>query len=72
MLNFELIIIDVEVGKGATRQDRAYRFTGTKAAQFKEAYINAFNQMEKQLNEQKRLPADTAALEAESYSLQGK
>jgi Rha family phage regulatory protein len=84
VLNFELIIIDVEVGKGATRQDRAYRitrdgfvflamgFTGTKAAQFKEAYINVFNQMEKQLNEQKRLPADTAALEAESYSLQGK
>ena len=70
-LNFEPMIIDVEVGKGATRQDRAYRitkdgfvylamgFTGAKAAQFKEAYINAFNQMEKQLHEQKHLPATT-------------
>ncbi|WP_349304770.1 Rha family transcriptional regulator [Marinomonas sp. A3A] len=84
VLNFELIIIDVEVGKGATRQDRAYRitrdgfvflamgFTGTKAAQFKEAYINAFNQMEKQLNEQKHLPATTdnlALAEKDKYQL---
>ncbi len=83
-LNFEPMIIDVEVGKGATRQDRAYRitrdgfvflamgFTGTKAAQFKEAYINAFNQMEKQLNEQKQLPAsteNTAVAEADKYQL---
>ncbi|WP_249411562.1 Rha family transcriptional regulator [Marinomonas sp. A3A] len=28
----------------------AMGFTGTKAAQFKEAYINALNQMEKQLH----------------------
>ena len=83
-LNFEEMIIDVEVGKGATRQDRAYRitrdgfvflamgFTGTKAAQFKEAYINAFNQMEKQLNEQKQLPATTdnlALAEKDKYQL---
>ncbi|ETI60373.1 Rha family transcriptional regulator [Marinomonas profundimaris] len=83
-LNFEEMIIDVEVGKGATRQDRAYRitrdgfvflamgFTGTKAAQFKEAYINAFNQMEKQLNEQKKLPATTdnlALAETDKYQL---
>jgi Rha family phage regulatory protein len=83
-LNFEEMIIDVEVGKGATRQDRAYRitrdgfvflamgFTGTKAAQFKEAYINAFNQMEKQLNEQKQLPATTdnlALAETDKYQL---
>ncbi|MEP7731464.1 Rha family transcriptional regulator [Marinomonas primoryensis] len=83
-LNFEEMIIDVEVGKGATRQDRAYRitrdgfvflamgFTGTKAAQFKEAYINAFNQMEKQLNEQKQLPAttdDLALAETDKYQL---
>ena len=83
-LNFEPMIIDVEVGKGATRQDRAYRitrdgfvflamgFTGTKAAQFKEAYINAFNQMEKQLNEQKQLPATTnnlALAETDKYQL---
>jgi Rha family phage regulatory protein len=83
-LNFEEMIIDVEVGKGATRQDRAYRitrdgfvflamgFTGSKAAQFKEAYINAFNQMEKQLNEQKQLPAttdDLALAETDKYQL---
>jgi Rha family phage regulatory protein len=83
-LNFEEMIIDVEVGKGATRQDRAYRitrdgfvflamgFTGSKAAQFKEAYINAFNQMEKQLNEQKQLPATTdnlALAETDKYQL---
>jgi Rha family phage regulatory protein len=83
-LNFEEMIIDVEVGKGATRQDRAYRitrdgfvflamgFTGTKAAQFKEAYINAFNQMEKQLHEQKQLPATTdnlALAETDKYQL---
>jgi Rha family phage regulatory protein len=37
----------------------AMGFTGAKAAQFKEAYINAFNQMEKQLHEQKQLPATT-------------
>jgi len=82
-LNFELV--EYEDGKGELRP--MYRitkdgfvylamgFTGAKAAQFKEAYINAFNQMEKQLNEQKHLPApseDTAALETESYSLQGK
>ncbi|WP_421851717.1 Rha family transcriptional regulator [Marinomonas sp.] len=50
----------------------AMGFTGTKAAQFKEAYINAFNQMEKQLHEQKQLPAtsaDTAVLETEKYKL---
>jgi hypothetical protein len=53
----------------------AMGFTGTKAAQFKEAYINAFNQMEKQLNKQKHLPATTdnlALAEKDSYSLQGK
>ncbi|WP_394179566.1 Rha family transcriptional regulator [Marinomonas posidonica] len=86
-LNFEDMIIDVEVGKGATRQDRGYRitrdgfvflamgFTGAKAAQFKEAYINAFNQMEKQHKEQKHLPAtsdSTAVAETNSYSLKGK
>ena len=50
----------------------AMGFTGTKAAQFKEAYINAFNQMEKQLNEQKQLPATTdnlALAETDKYQL---
>ena len=47
-------------------------FTSTKAAQFKEAYINAFNEMEKQLNEQKQLPATTdnlALAETDKYQL---
>ncbi|MFM2485203.1 Rha family transcriptional regulator [Celerinatantimonas yamalensis] len=79
-LNFEVMENEVEIGLGKTRQEKAYRiirdgfvflamgFTDTKAAQFKEAYINAFNQMEKQLNEQKQL-IGTSILEIESYSL---
>lgn len=55
----------------------AMGFTGAKAAQFKEAYINAFNQLEKhqiekQLNEQKHLPAttdSTAVAETDKYQL---
>ncbi|RBP79092.1 transcriptional regulator [Marinomonas rhizomae] len=86
--NFALV--EYEDGKGESRP--MYRitrdgfvflamgFTGAKAAQFKEAYINAFNQMEKhqiekQLNEQKHLPAttdSTAVAETDSYSLQGR
>ena len=78
--NFALV--EYEDGKGESRP--MYRitrdgfvflamgFTGTKAAQFKEAYINAFNQMEKQLNEQKQLPATTdnlALAETDKYQL---
>jgi phage regulator Rha-like protein len=53
-------------------------FTGAKAAQFKEAYIKAFNQMEKQLHEQQQqLPAttpntallETSFQETEKYQL---
>ncbi len=80
VLNFELV--EYEDGKGELRP--MYRitkdgfvylamgFTGAKAAQFKEAYINAFNQMEKQLHEQKHLPAttsNTAILETDKYQL---
>jgi Rha family phage regulatory protein len=83
-LNFEVMENEVEIGLGKTRQEKAYRitrdgfvflamgFTGSKAAQFKEAYINAFNQMEKQLNEQKQLPATTnnlALAETDKYQL---
>ena len=83
-LNFELMEKEVKIGLGKTRQEKAYRitrdgfvflamgFTGTKAAQFKEAYINAFNQMEKQLHEQKHLPATTdnlALAEKDKYQL---
>lgn len=61
--NFAEMIIEIEIGKGATRKSPAYEitrdgfmflamgFTGVKAAQWKEAYINAFNRMEIQLLE---------------------
>uniref|UniRef100_A6VY92 Phage regulatory protein Rha family n=1 Tax=Marinomonas sp. (strain MWYL1) TaxID=400668 RepID=A6VY92_MARMS len=83
-LNFEVMENEVEIGLGKTRQEKAYRitrdgfvflamgFTGTKAAHFKEAYINAFNQMEKQYHEQKQLPATTdnlALAEKDKYQL---
>ncbi|WP_417526950.1 Rha family transcriptional regulator [Marinomonas shanghaiensis] len=84
-LNFE--VVEYEDGKGELRP--MYRitkdgfvylamgFTGAKAAQFKEAYIKAFNQMEKQLHEQKQLPAttpntallETSFQETEKYQL---
>lgn len=59
--NFAPMLIDVQIGNGAARHDKAYRitrdgftllamgFTGTKAMQFKLAYIEAFNKMEKTL-----------------------
>lgn len=61
-LNFELSFYDVITGNNAKRKHKCYHitkdgfsflamgFTGKKAAQFKEAYINAFNQMEAKLN----------------------
>ncbi|RMM95592.1 MULTISPECIES: Rha family transcriptional regulator [Pseudomonas syringae group genomosp. 2] len=63
-LNFEPIQIDVDLGMGRTRKDPAFRitrdgftflcmgFTGKEAARWKEAYINAFNQMELALKAQ--------------------
>jgi Rha family phage regulatory protein len=59
--NFALMLIDVEIGSGATRQDKAYQvtrdgftllamgFTGKKALEFKLAYIDQFNAMQKAL-----------------------
>lgn len=59
--NFAPMIVRVTVGKGAVREEPAFRmsrdgftflcmgFTGKEAAKFKEAYINAFNQMESEL-----------------------
>lgn len=59
--NFAPMIVRVTVGKGAVREEPAFRmsrdgftflcmgFTGKEAAKFKEAYINAFNQMESAL-----------------------
>lgn len=60
-LNFEPMEIEVQIGMGKARKDPAYRmtrdgftflcmgFTGKEAAKWKEAYINAFNQMEQEL-----------------------
>ena len=59
--NFAEMLIEVEIGGGATRKDPAYRltrdgftlltmgFTGKKALAFKLAYIDAFNRMEAKL-----------------------
>lgn len=56
--NFAEMIVEAEIGKGATRSSPAFRltrdgftflcmgFTGKEAARWKEAYINAFNQLE--------------------------
>lgn len=69
--NFAEMVIEVEIGSGATRKDPAYRltrdgftllamgFTGKKALAFKLAYIDAFNRMEAALHQ----PADTQRLE---------
>lgn len=71
-LNFEFMSYDVKIGNGATRKDPMYLltrdaftllamgFTGKKAMQFKIAYIEAFNAMEKALlksdNSNKKIP----------------
>jgi len=59
--NFAEMVVEVEIGSGATRSDPAYTitrdgfvflamgFTGKEAAQWKEAYIEAFNAMESAL-----------------------
>jgi len=60
--NFALMFKEVEIGNGAKRKSKYYQitkdgfyflvmgFTGKKAAAWKEAFINAFNTMAKQLN----------------------
>jgi len=60
--NFREMVIDVEIGSGATRKSPAYhltrdgftllamRFTGKKALAFQVAYIDAFNRMEAELS----------------------
>ncbi|MEB2328105.1 MAG: Rha family transcriptional regulator [Pseudomonas sp.] len=70
--NFAPMIVKVTVGKGAVREEPAFRmtrdgftflcmgFTGKEAAKFKEAYINAFNQMEAALAESGAPLMDTA------------
>jgi len=60
--NFRQMVVTVEIGSGATRDSKAYHltrdgftllamgFTGKKALAFKLAYIEAFNQMERELS----------------------
>ena len=60
--NFSPMFVDVEIGNGAVRKSTAYEitrdgftllamgFTGSRALQFKLAYIDAFNAMESQLH----------------------
>lgn len=60
-LNFEEMIHEVDIGKGAKRETKVWSmtkdgfmflvmgFTGTKASAIKEAYINAFNWMAAQI-----------------------
>jgi Rha family phage regulatory protein len=60
--NFAEMNTDIEIGNGAIRKSPAFTitrdgfvflamgFTGKEAAHWKEAYINAFNQMEAELN----------------------
>ena len=62
-LNFEPMLYDAQVGNGAIRKNKAYTitrdgftilamgFTGARAMQFKLAYIEAFNAMERSLRE---------------------
>ncbi|WP_238878681.1 Rha family transcriptional regulator [Achromobacter xylosoxidans] len=64
--NFALIQIPVDLGLGRTRKDPAYEitrdgfvllvmgFTGKQALQFKIAYLERFNEMERQLGAQQR------------------
>lgn len=72
--NFSAHVQTVEAGNGAKRKSKVYEmtkdgfmflvmgFTGKKAAAIKEAYINAFNQMAAQLEQQRR--SDPPALPA--------
>jgi Rha family phage regulatory protein len=68
-LNFEPMIIDIEIGKGATRKFPAYQitrdgftllamgFTGKEALQWKVRFIEAFNAMERELAKSKGAPS---------------
>ena len=70
--NFAEMTTDVVAGKGAVRKSPAYRmtrdgfvflamgFTGKEAAQWKEAYIEAFNLMERELLARTTRPVDPA------------
>lgn len=71
--NFAEMVVEVEIGSGATRKDPAYTitrdgfvflamgFTGKEVAQWKEAYIEAFNDMEAALKAQAATDQDCIA-----------
>lgn len=73
----------IDIGKGATRKSKYYEmskdgfiflvmgFTGEKAAQFKEMYINAFNEMHEQLQQMNNgliMQFNRALLEFEKFA----
>lgn len=70
--NFAEMVMKTGIGSGAVRNDPAYRitrdgfvflamgFTGKEAAQWKEAYITAFNKMEAELRAKEKPAADPA------------
>ena len=70
--NFVEMVMKTEIGSGAVRNDPAYRitrdgfvflamgFTGKEAAQWKEAYITAFNKMEAELRAKEKPVAGPA------------
>lgn len=74
-LNFELMVEMRQLPQGGAQKTEHYTmtkdgftflvmgYTGAKAAQFKEAYINAFNQMEGRLKETARIESRVERLE---------
>lgn len=76
-LNFELMVVEVDIGSGATRPDPAYRitrdgftllamgFTGARALEFKLAYLDAFNRMEAEVSQRQAQALAAPAVPAE-------
>ncbi|HCF2992668.1 TPA: Rha family transcriptional regulator [Pseudomonas aeruginosa] len=79
--NFAPIQIDVDLGMGRSRKDQAFRmtrdgftflcmgFTGKEAAKWKEAYINAFNQLEQAVHQPLAIAQD---VKVEQRALRGR
>lgn len=75
--NFVEMVVEVDIGSGATRPDPAYRlthkgftllamgFTGARALEFKLAYIDAFERMETELAQQQAQALAAPAAPAE-------
>lgn len=82
--NFVEMIVEVDIGKGATRPDPAYRitrdgftllamgFTGARALEFKLAYLDAFNRMEAEVARRALpAPAEFPSINPTALLLQG-